>query len=402
MIVHNTYSMKSITPRQYKCIHRILLLLLIMASGCHSVKINHASDVFYPPPPDYARIQFLKSYSNSIQVTGNRKGLRKIVLGEEKNIPIGKLYGIATKKGKIYLCDASISGIQIIDLDKNSFTTFTPTGRGQLRLPLNCVLDQEGQLYVTDGQRGEVVIFDAKLNFLRAIGKADTVESFKPLDISVTNDKIWVTDAKSQKIHVYQKENGQLLYTIPGFPVSQDTLAVEAGSAEKTETGETAAEEEEEDEEEKPEEKRLLYNPINLWLQDHKVYVTDFGDFKIKILTEEGKLLGTVGQYGKGLGQFVRPKGISMDKDHNLFVVDAGFENVQMFNPEGKLLMFFGGPYKGPGDMWLPAKVLVDYENKDYFSKWVSPDFEILYLIFVTNQYGPDKLNVYAAIRAKT
>ena len=106
--------------------------------------------------------------------------------------------------------------------------------------------------------------------------------------------------------------------------------------------------------------------------------------------------------FGKGIGQFVRPKGISVDKDDNLYVVDAGFENVQIFNSNNKLLMFFGGPYNGPGDMWLPAKVHVDYENMQYFKKWVSPEYELSYLIYVANQYGPDKISVYGAVKPAT
>jgi hypothetical protein len=82
-------------------------------------------------------------------------------------------------------------------------------------------------------------------------------------------------------------------------------------------------------------------------------------------------------------------------------VVDAGFENVQIFDKEGQLLMFFGGPYNGPGDMWLPAKVIIDYNNLEYFQKYVHNNFNLKYLIFVTNQYGPDKVNVYGFVEEK-
>ena len=89
---------------------------------------------------------------------------------------------------------------------------------------------------------------------------------------------------------------------------------------------------------------------------------------------------------------------IAVDRDTNLYVVDAGFENTQIFSSEGKLLMFFGGNYKGPGDMWLPAKVTLDYDNLGYFEKYVDPSFNLKYLIFVTNQFGPDKITIYGAV----
>ena len=63
--------------------------------------------------------------------------------------------------------------------------------------------------------------------------------------------------------------------------------------------------------------------------------------------------------------------------------------------------MFFGGTYKGPGDMWLPAKITIDYDNLQYFRKYVDPSYDLQYLILVTNQYGPDKINVYGRVEPR-
>jgi hypothetical protein len=62
-------------------------------------------------------------------------------------------------------------------------------------------------------------------------------------------------------------------------------------------------------------------------------------------------------------------------------------------------LMHFGGPYNKPGDMWLPAGIAIDYENLNYFSQFVDKSFDLQYLIFVTNQYGPDKISVYGFVK---
>ncbi len=108
-----------------------------------------------------------------------------------------------------------------------------------------------------------------------------------------------------------------------------------------------------------------------------------------------------MGKYGNGYGMFVRPKGIAVDREGVLYVVDAGFQNVQMFNEQGQLLMFFGGPYQGPGTMYLPAKVTIDYENVDLFRDRVHRGLEAKYLVIVTNQYGPDKISIYARVEPK-
>ncbi|MCP4646357.1 MAG: hypothetical protein GY852_01310, partial [bacterium] len=84
-----------------------------------------------------------------------------------------------------------------------------------------------------------------------------------------------------------------------------------------------------------------------------------------------------------------------------LYVVDAAFENVQLFNAGGDLLMHFGGAYKGAGAMWLPAAVEISYENLSFYEPYVDESFELKYLIYVTNQYGPAKLNVYGRVEEK-
>jgi hypothetical protein len=138
-----------------------------------------------------------------------------------------------------------------------------------------------------------------------------------------------------------------------------------------------------------------------LHLADGKVYVTDFGDFTVKVYSRAGDHLRTVGSYGDGVGQFTRPKGIAVDRDSILYVADAAFNNVQLFNAAGEVLMFFGGSSGGPGSMSLPAQIALDYENLDYFRRYVDDSFELLYLIFVTNQYGRAKLGVYGFVRPK-
>jgi len=347
---------------------QFLGLLLLFAAAC-SPRMNKLSSlkdvIIYPSPPDTARIQFLTSFSSSENATGKQKAFSRFIFGESPVLPIEKPYGIAVHSGKIYICDSGLGLLEVIDLEKNTFNYLDPQGGGKLKLPINCCVDDDGKIYVADGARRQVIVFDAKGSYSCAIGDTN---KFKPTDVFVTGDKIWVANIKNNRIHVYSKETKQLLSTFP-----------------ETEQGQPG----------------FLYSPSNLWVTPDRVYVSDMGDFKVKIYTHDGKFLSSVGSNGSNPGQFVRPKGIAVDMDKDLFVVDAGFENTQIFNKDGKLLLYFGGPYKGPGDMWLPAKVIIDYDNLKYFQKYVSPAYDLKYLIFVTNQYGPDKVNVYGSVRPK-
>lgn len=322
--------------------------------------------IVYPAPPDTARLQYLTNFSNSLQVTGEKSKFAKFVLGEDAPLPIRKPYGINVKNGKIYVCDLDIGGLEIIDLEAKTFDYFVPKGLGQLKMPINCFVDEKDFIYVADAYRKQIVIFDNNRNYVDSFGAS---ENYKPTDVVVFNDKIWVANIKGNAILVYKNDTShELLYSFP--------------KANNDEEG-------------------FIYQPTNISVTNDRVYVSDFGDFRIKSYTHEGEYIGAVGSYGKSMGQFARPKGIAVDRESNLYVVDAAFENVQIFNNEGKLMTFFGGSYNGPGDMWLPAKVTIDYDNLEYFQHYVDKRFNLKYLVFVTNNFGPDKINVYGYIEQK-
>ncbi|HAF30635.1 MAG TPA: hypothetical protein DCG75_16460 [Bacteroidales bacterium] len=351
------------------CIYISFVGVLFLAfSSCSIFKTKQIANnelVIFPSPPDTARVQFLTSISTSKDIEKKQSSFSAFVLGENEAKTIYKPYGIDVHGGKIYICDSPIKGLEIIDLEKETFEYFIPKGKGELALPVNCSVDENGYIYIADVQRRQIVVFDHEGIFIESYGEK---ENFKPTDVFVTKDKIWVVNSENHRVSVYNKDNYNLLYYFP-----------------KSETGDDG----------------FLYSPTNISISDEKVYVSDFGDFKIKVYTHDGNFINSIGSYGKRPGQFVRPKGVAVDKNSNLYVVDAGFENTQIFNKDGNLLMFFGGSYTGSGYMWLPAKVLIDYDHLRYFEKYVDKSYHLKYLIFVTNQYGPDKINIYGSVEPK-
>ncbi len=339
----------------------LLYAIPVILGSCHRNMIPQES-VIYPSPPDTARIQFLTRIGGSEDVVKQSKA-SKFIAGANKPLPIFKPYGVAIHKNRIYVCDNGIAGLEIIGLEKKTFSYFTPKGKGQLKNPLNCYVDDRDQLYVADGDRKQVVIFDDMGLYVNSFG---ATEKFKPTDVFVYANKVWVANILNNRIYVYDRDSvGKLLFTFPDSAPGNDDY---------------------------------LYSPVNLFVQNDKVYVSDLGGFTVKIFDLEGKYLQTIGSYGNKPGQFARNKGIAVDKEGIIYVVDASFENAQIFNKEGKLLMNFGGGAEGPGRMWLPAKITIDYDNLDYFTKYVDPAYKLKYILLVTNQYGSDKVSVYGAI----
>lgn len=347
--------------------YRLFFIILIISlfNSC-APKINQTSKsyIIYPPPPEPGRIQYLTSFSNSKDIVVQSK-FSKTIVGEDKILSILKPYGIFVRNSKIYVCDVNIAGLEIIDLENKKFDYFIPKNQYQLKLPLNCFVDKDDLLYIADIKLQRIVVFDATKNYITSFGKK---ENLKPTDVFVYGDKIWVVDSGNHRINIYNKENKEFLYYFP-----------------KSEQGDES----------------YLFRPTNIFVSEDKVYVTDMAGSSIKTYDHKGKHLMNIGKYGDRIGDFVRPKGIAVDRESNLYAVDASFENVQIFNKDGKLLLFFGGSYKGPGGMWLPVKINIDYDNLKYFQQYVDPNYNLEYLIFVTNQFGPDKINVYGKINSK-
>lgn len=345
-----------------------LLLFACLITACNP-RVARApapeSLVIFPPPPDIPRIQFLTCFNSSDDLEGDQGAFHRFLFGEEPPRFMIKPYGITLHGEKVYICDTGLGGLEVLDLAKGNFEYFIPGGKGQLKLPINACLDERGYLYVADANRGQVVVFDQEHKFVHAFGEA---EGFRPTDVLVHQDRIWVVNVQDHSVYLYGKDDYKLLDCRP------DLGAEEEG---------------------------FIRQSTNIAIRNDRLYVSDFGDFNVKSYTLEGEFLKAIGGYGNGPGQFTRPKGLALDREENLYVVDAAFENVQLFNAEGELLMHFGGSYEGAGAMWLPAAVAISYENLSFFEPFVDDSFVLKYLIYVTNQYGPAKVNVYGFVEEK-
>ncbi len=341
-----------------------VLVLLLFISGCATapkIAQEKAKPVFYPAEPDEPRLQFLVSFSSSDDLEASPGAFKKFIVGEEKNTkPIVKPYGVTVYNNKIYICDTVRNGIDILDLGERKFEYFMPKDEIQLIDPINLSFNTNGDMYVADSRRGQVVIFDKDGNYVGVIGQKS---EFKPTDVLIKNDKVYICDLKSQSVKVYALSDKQYMFSIP-----QEGAKDEA----------------------------KLFSPTNMAIDEEaNIYVSDTGAFRVQKYNAKGEFLMTIGSHGDSPGQFARPKGIAVDKEGKVYVSDAAFENVQIFDKEGKLLLFFPDA-GGKASLVLPAGIAIDYSLTDYFSPLVDPDFEAEYLVLVTSQYGDRKLSIFA------
>jgi DNA-binding beta-propeller fold protein YncE len=229
-------------------------------------------------------------------------------------------------------------------------------------MPLNLAVDDNGWLYIADGVLEQVVILDTNENLVATIGGKGKM---KPRDVALTKDRIYVGDLQDRCIHVLDKNSRTPLFDIPR---AADATNINA----------------------------RLFQPINIALDAQgRLYVSDFGAYRVQIYDVDGKYLRTIGHYGDNFGEFARNKGVAVDRANRVYVADAAGQLVQMFDENGQLLMWFGEPSASKVGLELPAKVLLDYDDVAFFQRYAAPNFQLEHLVIVMNQYGPRKVSVF-------
>jgi len=348
-----------ITSHTIKSISFLIAVLILTACSI-SPKEQDDGPVFYPPLPNPPRIQHLLSLTTFNDLKESKSGFADFILGEQsKESLVQKPYGIAVYNGKIYVVDAAKAGYMVLDLKTRQHKFVSGGASGRMKKPINITIDIDGTKYVSDTGRAQVLVFDQNDKYIRAYGVKG---QFKPSDVAILLDRLFVTDLKNHMVQVLDKATGKTLNHIG-----------RVGSKE----GE-------------------FFFPTNLEIgPDMHLYVTDTGNFRVQEFTLDGKFVKRFGSIGSGLGKFARPKGLTLDKNGNLYVVDAAFENIQLINDKGKLLLFFGQPGDKPSDINLPAGISIDYSNVKFFQRYADQKFKLDYVLLVTSQYGVNKINIY-------
>jgi len=346
-------------------LRRIYLALIIVAiifTGCATKQKEEIQTVFYPMPPQYPKLQYLTYITDEGDIGKKRDTFKEFVMGKQEVFKrIARPYDIAALPGKIYVSDRTLKKILIIDLEKKEFDYIRDEGPGQLDEPAGIWTTQDGKKYVADFGRKQIVVFGPDEKYLRTYGTEGQFE--KPLDVVIFEDRMYVCDAKKHHIAVVDLESGETIHTIgkPGIKEGEFFLPT-----------------------------HLAIDPMG------SLYITDALNFRVQEFDALGQYMRYFGYHGDTIGAFARPKGIAVDREGHLYAVDMAFENVQIFDEESTLLLlFFGGYGPNPGQMYMPSGIYIDYDNVKYFEKYVDKNFKVKYLVYVGNQLGLRKINVY-------
>lgn len=354
-----------ITSRRNLFLLTFLACLIFLLAGC-AKPLQREAGPFWPPPPGEPRIQFLASYYGSSQIEETDR-FRAFVVGNDGQAAqehFVKPQGVTTIGSKVFVCDSMKNDVIKVDFVSKEWSSLNELnissgGGGKVfGKPMSAATDGD-QLYVVDSGHRAVLQFDADGKFLRTIGDNQLK---KPIGVAAKDGRLYVADIAAAQVIVYELASGQALDTFG--PDLEEGVRFGFPSA-------------------------LAFDPDGL------LHVVDAAHRQVFRIDVDGHLISTLGRLGDASGTFTRPKGVAIDGDKRTWIVDAAFENVQVFNDEGRILTFFGGSGIDPGKLYLPSGLSISDQNLSFWQAMAAPGFQLDFVIFVTNQYGPNGLSVY-------
>lgn len=321
-----------------------IILLALFCASCSAPNKLSTERYFWPPPPDVARIEWLKTYSSQLDIEKTSSQLFwDSIAGEDA--PRSLLKPVEVKSvpelNKFFVSDISRGAVVVFDIAAKAMRTLEiPDGAPLLRLPLSIAIDKKGFIYVLERRSASVLVFDNLEKYRKTFSlKAVSVNSPTSMLIDKKNDHIYVADASSRKI-VVTDINGKFIRSIGGLGEEDGQFNLPVAMA------------------------------IN---SQGELIVADAFSANIQIFDNNGRFIRKFGKRGDSLGNFQLIKALAVDSSDNIYIVDGRAHNILIFNQQGELLLIFGGFYAvsetgkiAPGGFSLPIGIDIDSTDKIY------------------------------------
>ncbi len=341
--------------RPVRLIRMLLPLVIAVATWPASSFAQEKATLAWPPPPDPARIEFVRTYSKPADFGWKRSLWRKFVdwaMNERGTLDLVRPFAMAVdSKGRLIVADAGACDIKIFEPRKKTIHVIRDYKGKAFGVPVGVTVDDADNIYVSDSGAGRVLKYSSQGKFLSYIGGEEG--AFKrPASIAFNprNRWLYIMDATRPRVFAYTTDGRMTLKfgergTGPGQFNFPTFLAVDG---------------------------------------DGRLYVNDTLNFRVQIFTPDGKFVSAFGQAGDGSGNINRPKGMALDSEAHIYIAEGLFSTIQIFDSAGNFLLNFGQAGSGQAEFYIPAGMAVDREDRIY----VADPFQHRIQIF---QYRPER-----------
>lgn len=251
------------------------------------------------------------------------------------------------------------------------------TNKG-LQRPQTGVVDEEGRIYVTDSGQNAIMVFDERVGALHVWNQASGMQKFAaPVGIALGPGKqILVTDAELGR--VFRLSRG-------GEPLGEfgaGLMRRPTGVARDAKRGMIYVADSHADNIKVFSDDGVLLDtigfsgtepgafngPTHITFAFDQLYVADTLNARVQVFDSQGDFLFTFGDRGIQVGDLVRPKGVSVDGEGNIYVIESFHDHLLVYDKKGRFLLPIGGTGKGVGQFYLPSGVWIDGRDRIFVS----------------------------------
>ena len=309
------------------------------------------AELTWPMAPEQPRVRYLGSLSSEADL-GKPKGgfslLRSMITGSQTSImSVQRPYAAyVDAKQRMYVSDGSRRAVVLFDPGTGKSELIGKSGAGRLAKPMGLAGDANGNLYVADQSGRRVVAFAPDGSFLRAYGGTSVLLNPVGVAVDSTAGIVYVADSYLHQVLAFRQSDATLIRrlgrNVGDLEAKKRATGLNAQSAAIHGEPKTVAE------------KQIVASDIRATeVMGHSP--TD--NLEPRDLTENR---------GGKPGEFRYPSFLAVGGDGTLYVSDGMNARVQTFDRKGTFIRQIGGAGQTPGHFARPKGVAVDRAGQVY------------------------------------
>lgn len=330
-----------------------VILLALLAAGCAETRYAMGyttveGEHIWPPAPDVPRYRYVGELTgednfHALEQGGAGeaiKGFLKALVGlgddpENRKMLYRPQAGAVGADGRIYVTDGGRQAVFMFDEAAGKLAVWDVAGKAEdddimFVSPVGIAVAQNGDVLVADSEQQQVFRLDSQGVPRSRFGFGD-MDRPTGLAVDPVTGRIFVADTTEHNIKVF--DDGGKLISVIG------------------KVGEGPGD---------------LNAPTHLAFANGRLYVTDTFNARVQVFDADGKLLQGIGQRGLYIGNLVRPKGVAADTEGNVYIIESFHDYLLVYEAGGRFLLPIGGTGSEVGQFYLPAGVWTDKRDRIY------------------------------------
>jgi DNA-binding beta-propeller fold protein YncE len=311
-----------------------------------------------PPADDVApaKQRVVEDYepgAHPVETVNGRPVLADVVdaitsFAEEHQTVMEAPHSVATDAtGRVVVADPPAHAVHVLDFKGKASFRIQGGNNRRLHTPAGVAADRLGNIYVSDSERGMVLVYDHLGRFRHYLGKIKGEAFFeRPEGIAVDGQegRIYVADTARNEVFVLDLRGGVMgslgdksraagqaqftkptsvvlagsqLFVLDSFGSRVQILDLHGNLLRQVRT---------------PNDNHSPPDHAGLAIDSRgDLYISDEVKGKVRAYTQEGKLLSVFGRAGSKTGEFSRPLGVWADARDRIYVADSNNRRIQVF-----------------------------------------------------------------------